>query len=315
MRKCGSAHCRSLWIDPVIAESELHQAYATYYTHSEGAAAGATGGCSGVGGRSRLSGIYDRLIKRKYWALFYGYGNPSESVWRKLPGLLVCLVPNRAFYLNTHIMFLKAVPGGRVLDVGCGNGERLELLRSLGWLVQGVDFDETAVQEAKRKGLDVECGELLSVGYLADSFDAVISSHVIEHVPEPTAMLEECARILKPGGRLVLVTPNAESFGLSYFGRCWRGLEPPRHLQIFSLDGLKCMVQDAGLKLVSAKTLLAPQILSASEGIRTGAPLSGGSPRLSRRSTALATSLTLWEWMLLRVNPRRGEVLAVIATK
>ena len=77
------------------------------------------------------------------------------------------------------------------------------------------------------------------MNYPADSFDAVIMSHVIEHVPQPRELLAECARLLKLGGRLVMLTPNAESFGLDYYGRCWRGLEPPRHLQIFSQPALE----------------------------------------------------------------------------
>ena len=60
-----------------------------------------------------------------------------------------------------------------------------------------------------------------------DGFDAVTMSHVIEHVPDPVAFLDKCRRVLRPGGRLVLSTPNVRSLGHKRFRQSWRGLEPP----------------------------------------------------------------------------------------
>ena len=127
LRRCDG--CRSIWINPVIVEEELHKAYANYYTHS----GIATDADIDVAKRSVFRTMYDRFIRQNFWALRYDYGGPDVSVWSKFLGLLVYLVPYKSFYLDTHVMFLPAVKHGRVLDVGCGNGARLELLKNLGW--------------------------------------------------------------------------------------------------------------------------------------------------------------------------------------
>jgi len=311
LQRCSSNGCRSIWINPVIVESELHKAYANYYTHSPDPAA-AKGRMTKPAG---MRAMYDRLIKRNYWALRYGYGGPELSGWSRLLGLLVYLVPNKSSYLDTNIMFLKAVKHGRVLDVGCGSGGRLELLKRLGWTVKGTDLDQDAVEAAREKGLDADCGDLKSMNYPSDSFDAVIMSHVIEHVPHPLELLTECARLLKPGGRLVMLTPNAESFGLDYYGRCWRGLEPPRHLQIFSLPALAQVVRQAGLNVIKGKSLVGPQVLYASHVIKTGTPMNNGAAKLRPHRALFVNWLALVESLVIRLRPNCGEILAVIATK
>lgn len=310
LQRCNSS-CHSLWMDPVIIEAELHKAYANYYTHSDTPAAGNVASAKSIG----LRGVYERFIKQNYWALRYGYEPSDTPKWSKFLGLLIYLMPNKSFFLDTHVMFLRAVKQGRVLDVGCGNGERLDLLKQLGWAVKGTDLDQKAVEAARQKGLDADCGELAALAYPAESFDAVILSHVIEHVPHPVDLLAECARVLKPGGRVVMLTPNAESFGLDCYGRCWRGLEPPRHLQIFSQTALERIVGEAGLRVVKGKSLLGPQVLYASQAIKIGNPMINGSVRLGLRSKLYVKWLTLLESLLLRVRPNCGEILAVIATK
>ena len=298
-------------MNPVIVESELHKAYANYYTHT----AAATVAKDDVVAQGRLQTLYDRLVKRNYWALRYGYAEANTGIWSRPFGLLVYLVPHKSFYLDTHVMFLPAVKGGRVLDVGCGNGERLALLKTLGWNVKGIDPDREAVEKAKQMGLDADCADPKAMDYPNDSFDAVISSHVIEHSPQPLEMLAECARVLKPGGRLVVVTPNAESFGLEYYGRCWRGLEPPRHLQIFSRPALEQAIKQVGLNPIRSRTLLAPQILCASHALKTGIPMNNGATRLPWRGAWFTKCLALVESLLLCLKPNRGEIVAVIATK
>jgi len=297
-------------MDPVILESDLHKAYVNYYTHGDVPAAAGNNG-------AKLPGphvLYDWLIKRNYWTLRYGYPAVAPA-WSRWLGALVFFVPNKAFYLDTHVMFLRAVPGGRLLDVGCGNGERIELLRDLGWTVKGIDLDSRAVAAARGRGLDAEIGELAAMNFPSDSFDAVLMSHVIEHVPHPADLLAECARILKPGGRMVILTPNSESFGLDHYGRCWRGLEPPRHLQIFSRSALEQLARQAGLRLMRSRSLLAPQILRASQVIKAGAARHNGSARLRPAGSVRVKALTLIESLLLRWQSNRGEILALIATK
>ncbi len=97
-----------------------------------------------------------------------------------------------------------------------------------------MEIDQDAVTIARSLGLEVRCGSLEEQGYPAESFDAVTLCHVVEHLSDPRATIDECFRILKPSGRLVVATPNSDSLSRRLFGKDWRGLEPPRHLMVFS---------------------------------------------------------------------------------
>ena len=102
-----------------------------------------------------------------------------------------------------------------ILDLGCGRGEWLELLKEGGLQASGIDCNETAIQYCKSAGLDVIYGDALSsLGTLRDaSIGAVTSFHMIEHLPfEVTlALIDEALRVLKTGGFLILETPNPQN--------------------------------------------------------------------------------------------------------
>jgi SAM-dependent methyltransferase len=109
--------------------------------------------------------------------------------------------------------------------------------------------DATATERARRRhGLHVHLGALSELVLPGSTFDVVTMSHVIEHVPDPLALLRECHRLLKPGGRLIAVTPNANSLGHHQFGSDWTWLDPPRHLHLFSPTTLAQLGVRAGLR-------------------------------------------------------------------
>ena len=84
----------------------------------------------------------------------------------------------------------------------------------------------------RNRDLKVRVGALEDQSYPPDHFDAVVSSHVTEHVHDPVSLLRECRRVLRPGGLLVVVTSNGKSIGSGRFGTDWRVLEPPRHITV-----------------------------------------------------------------------------------
>jgi len=99
---------------------------------------------------------------------------------------------------------------GRILDVGCGPGGFLELCARRGWQVQGLDLSEIAATIASfRLGIEVFCGMLEETHYPDRAFDAATLLNVLDSTPSPSATIEEICRILRPGGVLLIRSPNA----------------------------------------------------------------------------------------------------------
>ncbi|WIJ24019.1 methyltransferase domain-containing protein [Devosia sp. RR2S18] len=109
----------------------------------------------------------------------------------------------------------KEAPGGRVLDLGCGRGEWLELALSYGFSAHGVDLDEGMLAECFVRGLPATNGD--AIAYLAgepdDSLSIVSGFHIAEHLPFDVLqeVFRQAMRALRPGGLLILETPNAEN--------------------------------------------------------------------------------------------------------
>ena len=99
-----------------------------------------------------------------------------------------------------------------LLDVGCSSGAFVSIANGLGMNAEGVDPSEKAVQSGIDRGLKIHFGYLHEVSFQEDAFDAITLYEVIEHVNEPKALLEECHRILKPNGVLLIGTGNADSW-------------------------------------------------------------------------------------------------------
>lgn len=138
--------------------------------------------------------------------------------------------------------------GGKVLDVGCGNGRFLTTMRTLGWEVQGVEFSEAGVNAARMSGLSVHHGDLASAAFADGSFDLITARHVIEHIPEAQAFMAELARVLKPGGRLVIETPSSAALGRQWFNTHWYANDVPRHLFLYSPTNLERLGSSHGLR-------------------------------------------------------------------
>lgn len=152
-------------------------------------------------------------------------------------------------------------PNARILDVGCGDGFHLRLLRDLGnagWSLEGIDADPRAVEAASKHQLTVHQGTIEEVK-LTGGYDLIITIMTIEHVPNPVAFLARLKELLAPGGRLVIVTDNAGSPDAWWFqGRHWGGYHFPRHFHLFSRKTLAKAGDAAGLKAERITTSVSP---------------------------------------------------------
>lgn len=226
LRRCTAAGCGLLWLDPMPVEEDLGLAYREYYTHD----------------------ITEKTSVYRFGRVLY----------RLATGAVLSLAGISGERRRADQMFLGDVAPGRLLDVGCGSGAFLYMMKRRGWAVTGVDFDPAAVQAASaRYGVEVYLGTLANLAVKGLQFDAITASHVIEHVRDPVGLLTQCRGLLRQGGRVVLRTPNARSYGLARYGAAWRGLEPPRHLHLFTVEALAACAARAGFAAVESFTTTA----------------------------------------------------------
>lgn len=143
---------------------------------------------------------------------------------------------------------------GRWLDVGCGAGTLMEAVRDRGWDVIGTEVSASAAQAVSAKGFDVRAGELGRLGLEEGSFDVISMVEVVEHVPDPRALLAETRPLLRSGGALYVTTPHGRGISARLLRTGWSVVAPPEHLQLFSLGGLRSALEAAGFKVDSAKT-------------------------------------------------------------
>lgn len=302
MVRCPTADCGMLWLDPTPKAEDLGEAYSSYYTHGE------------TGGR-RLS-----RAKQAYLVTTYGAKGATATGSRILDRILSALFAlriRRRMDVDDTVFHLRKGEGPqRLLDIGCGSGGAMMLLSKLGWETIGVEFDSRAADVGRAKGLTIHDGDLADQHFENASFDAVVLSHVIEHLPEPGKTLAECHRLLKPGGVLVMITPNADGLGRRAYGANWRGLEPPRHLQIFTPEAMRAAVAKAGFAEVMVKTSVcgADRMTMASESLRRkGSVDAAAKPGwLTKRCARLFQA---FELIVTLFDGRAGDQLLVKAFK
>jgi 2-polyprenyl-3-methyl-5-hydroxy-6-metoxy-1,4-benzoquinol methylase len=250
MKKCAA--CGIVWLDPQPIEDDIPKLYRRYYTH---------GGNPATFFQELRKATLQHVLAR----MGYRVDPPKSGAAQWLSR-----VPSIARASALEVMGLNGSKTGSLLDVGCGSGEFLARMRALGWSVTGVDPDPAAVQRGREAGLEIFQGTIADVP-ASQAFDAITLNHVIEHVSDPIALLKECSKRLAPArGALLITTPNLNSLGHKWFKRYWRGLEVPRHLAVFSPQGLTYCVSHSGLRVreLSTETRMARVIFRPSLSAR-----------------------------------------------
>jgi 2-polyprenyl-3-methyl-5-hydroxy-6-metoxy-1,4-benzoquinol methylase len=140
-------------------------------------------------------------------------------------------------------------PGGRLLDIGFGDGSFLYFMKENGWDVAGLDFNEEMVERAAQAGLDARSGQLEEAGYDDRSFDVVTLWGVIEHLQSPRRAVEEISRISAEDALLVVYTQNASAPEASLLGEDWFIYEVPRHLYSFTPETITKLLSAGGFRV------------------------------------------------------------------
>jgi SAM-dependent methyltransferase len=142
----------------------------------------------------------------------------------------------------------------RFIDIGCATGVLVRHMADRAWESIGVELCEGSADYGRRqRGVDIRTGTLESAAFPDAHFDLVHSSHVIEHIPEPDAFVNEIRRVLNPGGWCVTVTPCVTGLQARLLGRHWRSAIAD-HVHLFSPAGLKRLFSDRGLQPIRLKT-------------------------------------------------------------
>jgi len=238
--ECRNQNCAHIFAHPYPTNEDLMEAYASYYTHE--------------GKNNRLKKIlllYFEHLKKSYSIFFLNYKSNGGFDYIIRIFDLFLILPFKHYFASS-LFYTEYQDNSRVLEVGVGDGTHLFFLKENGWNVYGVDFDQDAVENANKNNLNVSYGTIKEQNFSSNYFDVVVLRHVIEHLPYPDVDLSECYRVLKPGGKLVIITPNSKSIGHFIFNRFWRGLEPPRHLSIFNKASLLILLNRFKLNDISS---------------------------------------------------------------
>lgn len=296
--------CGSAYLDPRPTQSSVSLAYTHYYTHAK------------TGGKNRETTSWWRrwriAERNRYLNENYGYDlKPSAK-------FLFFLSSGRRRRFDRYAGYLHFPgSGARLLDIGCGNGSFLWQMRSLGWEVYGVEPDPKAAEQARAAGLDVRVGLLPQVSLPETHFDAVTLSHVIEHLHEPVEILHRCWKLLKSGGRIIILTPNYNACGRKIFGPDWRGLETPRHLVLFTEKSLREAMERCGF----AVSRSARPSLNARAMFKMSYLLRGGCQQPNRQARLPWFLRFKSEWLAFKADlatqadPCHTEEIILLGTK
>jgi 2-polyprenyl-3-methyl-5-hydroxy-6-metoxy-1,4-benzoquinol methylase len=198
---------------------------------------------------------------------------------------------------------------GRLLDVGAGAGLFVAAARQRRWKATGVELSETAVKFGRDVlGVDLHAGTAESIAAIEERFDAVTMFDVIEHLYDPVSVLRAARSILRPGGVVMISTPNYDALSRWALGADWAILSPLEHLYYFSGRSLTAALRAAGFT--------APSIHQRHRGwglFETMNPDHTHARRSLRALAYKALVLSAFGWFGLVQRAGRGDTLLATA--
>lgn len=236
------ARCGLVYLDPRLADP-MRGYPATYSQHvpSRAPQVGAIGAFK--------AGVRQGIL----WNC--GYRAATHRRWVIVVGKICKLIPSiKRRALFDFLLFPRAVEGGRLLDIGCGNGRFLAVMKMLGWEVYGIEPDQSSARLARDLTGALIYRTLQEADFPSDFFDIITMNHVFEHIENPLWLLMECYRILRAKGKLGICVPNWKSLSHRFFRQHCYHLEPPRHVAMYEPRVLAMACRQVGFALESVTT-------------------------------------------------------------
>lgn len=218
-----------------------------------------------------------------------GYGRKTQLIKRAIGFIIKPVV---AWNIDIFVPYKER---GKILDVGCGNGERIAWMSTFGWELDGVDISKDACRWAGKRGLQCHHGGVFDAQFPENYFDVVVINHVLEHLHKPLETLQECWRILKADGLLIIDVPNFGGFDSKLFRETWNGLDLPRHLYHFTEGTLKDALCKSGFKISSWRRKYAYSFRDKMDNL---AKLNPGQSKFLLFAKAVRFSLRRWKEFL-----------------
>ncbi|MBT5400347.1 class I SAM-dependent methyltransferase [bacterium] len=176
---------------------------------------------------------------------FYSSYYKNRSIDNELSEL------RRVMYAEDRDWIHKFTKKGKVLDVGCSDGNFLDFFDEKLWDRHGIDLTSDALTIAKEKGVVTHQGKIWETD-VGDGYDLVMMRGVIEHFRDPIVALKKCSEILKPGGILfITATPSGNSFAFNVYRHKWRLFTPYEHIHFFTVDLLSKVLNDMNMELLA----------------------------------------------------------------
>jgi 2-polyprenyl-3-methyl-5-hydroxy-6-metoxy-1,4-benzoquinol methylase len=276
--------CETVYQDPIPSDEKINSFYPDHY------------------GPYEKLGVLKQPSNLKLAVLRYRYGYAHLKTSR----IYQFLAP--VFSLLKYRNTIHFIPNGKALDIGCGNGEFMRNMNSLGWEFEGVEFNQKAVNVCRSAGLKVFHGSIIDAAFDENSFDLITARHLIEHIPDPKSFVSEIARILRKRGQFVIQTPNNKALGKKWFGATWFPNDVPRHLVLFNPENLRMLVECYGLRLRILNTSSTPKIILNSWDYLTG---NRDKPSKSKKVLRLLARL----YVMMGAITRRGDEVFAIFEK
>lgn len=167
----------------------------------------------------------------------------NEQVFSPMEYYALSVEADLRTFREVFVLIRKRTQPGRALDVGCSSGAFLQAAQDEGWRGEGIDLNRRAVEFCVQRGVKASYGVLGPGAFPPDTFDLVHMGDVIEHVTDPVGLLRLAREALKPGGLVVISTPNIDSWAARKFQ-----IKPVEHLFYFDRRTLALALEKAGFR-------------------------------------------------------------------
>ncbi len=138
----------------------------------------------------------------------------------------------------------------KLLDVGCGTGDFIQIAQQNNWTVSGIEPNKDAREIANSKTNDSVYNIEQLLEFPKQSFDVISLWHVLEHLPNLEEQISILNSLLKENGRLIIAVPNYKSYDAMYYKNFWAAFDAPRHLWHFSRESISKLFSKENMKVV-----------------------------------------------------------------